>query len=1569
MTSKNILKLLQNIDNGYNPLKEEQEELSQVETLDWRDIEFLPKSIVYLKSVRKIDLSGNPSKKNRLRTLPYEIGYLSSLRNLNLSSTQIKDLPESFSNLLELQELDLSNTELSRVPDAIGNLVNLQALNLSLNKITKIPVAIGQLTKLRGLNLNGTGITSIPDEIYKCAFLQQLSLNGSSITILPNTITSLTSLQVLELSGTNVNELPQMIGNLTALRTLDIKQTSITRLPDSIIQLKNLQRLDLSSTLIRELPSDIGKLPSLSFFVLNKLTLLYLPKSIIELNLPFRNVEYPVCEIDGFGIYINDLKLWNQPIEIFYKPRDLIEAYFNGQEEMLPLNECKVVFLGNSGAGKSLIIERIINDGCISDDFDGILTPGISIRSKKFPIGNEEIELHFWDFGGQFIMHSMHRPFLTNRTLYVVVTNARDNNANEQAWHWIREIMSFTNGSKILLLVNQKDQDPHVSINELGLRIECPALTDVRYVSALNDTENVFNEMIRDKICQIVANMETVNTTIPKQWFSLKNALQKNDNFYIATTKFYELCNINGITIANEIIEQILDWFTALGICLFIGKSPILDQLIFLKPEWLLNALYIVVFKGRHFSKNGVISERDFYTLLCEKDDAYGIYKVWSNIVYKPYEIPYIIAVLMNDELLYKLHNDYFFIPMLCDYNEPYKMGFSISENTVHLRYRYRFLPENVMYRLMVRHGSELDLRYVWRTGAVFARNQCGWSALVYIHDNDLEVYAKADNQETHPVYSYIEMIRESIERISTDLGLLMDEYIAYRKFGIQDYFDIRTLIGSKKHGMTKIYSSAFNEAISIDEILGIIKKTRTDPTEKVLELLLGILKNMSGRIADLVQKDETKLTSDIMAFIHPILNAKYDIEISRECSLGRSRTNIGETCLYFFQLYEFKQSMYILEVKDIQSINLSYEQLMGYLNPDFLAGITVSINRVMEWDAAFDFIYNQLEEIKETKAQFAPIFVDRVTDASGSTLYIKTEHIVPETGRIMPVYHMVLQLYNAYRKNVATKARIGNEPVNSYINYEVGTVETIKDQQYPIGVQDFEKIRMEGFVYIDKTEYIYKIVHSIPQGFLYRPRRFGKSLLLSTMKAYWEGKKELFNGLAIMKMEKDMDSWQSYPVFYFDFARRYYGTQEDLPDVIDTMLKEYEKKYVRGRKKKSLADRFQRLITQAYEKTGRRCVILIDEYDKPLLDAINDKELQEYNKTVFRGFFITLKSFDRYIKFVFITGVTKFSKLNFFSDLNHLTDISLYQDFACICGITQKELDSYFYKEIKALSDEMEMSLKNCYEELKNRYEGYQFNHKSEKVYNPYSILNCLSSKDFDSYWFESGTPTFLVKRVQASNYNVREFSDKAFYVKKNRISDYWGNDIDIVPLLYQTGYLSIQNYDWKRNLYTLGFPNDEVKYGFLQCLMDEYMSQIENKSGKDLESIRQYLERCEIDEMMNALIALIASIPYTTKDDPFEHDFQTAIYLLFTLLGQDTYAEVHNVMGRADCIVETTDYVYIFEFKRDKSAKEALEQIDCKNYALPYKADNRKIIKIGVNFDSKKRIINDWSMKKEQK
>ena len=513
---------------------------------------------------------------------------------------------------------------------------------------------------------------------------------------------------------------------------------------------------------------------------------------------------------------------------------------------------------------------------------------------------------------------------------------------------------------------------------------------------------------------------------------------------------------------------------------------------------------------------------------------------------------------------------------------------------------------------------------------------------------------------------------------------------------------------------------------------------------------------------------------------------------------------------------------------------------------------------------------------------------------------------------------------------------------------------------KYPIGIQNFEKIRKDGFVYVDKTAYVYKLASEGNYYFLSRPRRFGKSLLLSTFESYFSGEKELFDGLAVSELE---DKWEKHPIFHLDLNTEKYDTIEALENKLNLALSGWEAKYGSNPNERSLSTCFEGVIGRAFEKEGKRVVILVDEYDKPMLQAIGNEPLQEAYRSTLKAFYGALKSCDRCIRFAFLTGVTKFGKVSVFSDLNNLIDISLDRRYVSICGITENELHAQFDASVEALAEANGMTKEGCYARLKYDYDGYHFDSNTPGIYNPFSILNTLSSQQFRDYWFETGTPTFLVHQLQKTNYRLENMTEE-------RLTADTLNSIDIMdenplPLLFQSGYLTIKDCDERFRSYTRGFPNREVKEGFVKYLVPFYTPKPENKTLFSIERFVREIEQGDADGFMHRLEGFFANGDYALMGDK-ELYFHNAVYVFFTLLGLYVEVERHTTNGRMDILVQTKEHIYIFELKIDQSADVALKQIEEKGYAKPFANDPPQLFKIGVNFSTEKHCIDDWRVMK---
>lgn len=520
--------------------------------------------------------------------------------------------------------------------------------------------------------------------------------------------------------------------------------------------------------------------------------------------------------------------------------------------------------------------------------------------------------------------------------------------------------------------------------------------------------------------------------------------------------------------------------------------------------------------------------------------------------------------------------------------------------------------------------------------------------------------------------------------------------------------------------------------------------------------------------------------------------------------------------------------------------------------------------------------------------------------------------------------------------------------------------MEAMPIRKLPIGIQDFTKLREGDYLYVDKTALIYQIAVIGNPTFLSRPRRFGKSLLLSTLEAYFLGRKDLFKGLAIEQLEKD---WNVYPVFHLDLNARNYETLEDLIAMLNQHLEKWEALYGDEKKDRAPEERFAYVIEQAYLKTGRPVVVLVDEYDKPLLRSFHDEELQRRFRHTLTAFYTVLKSSDRYLRLVFITGVTKFAQMSVFSELNQLNDISMDYDYAALCGMTNSEIVANFAPELKGLAVRAGLSNEEARLKLTDLYDGYHFTQdvKREGIFNPFSVLNAFSKQRFDNYWFASGTPTFLVEMLKQTDYDLRTLD--GIEVTSAALIDYRANSGEPIPMIYQSGYLTIKDYDEEFKVYTLGFPNEEVRYGFLNFVLPFYTAIDSESSGFFIGKFTRELRTGDVDAFLNRLRAFFADMPYELNEKTERH-YQVVFYIVFKLLGQYTDAEVRSACGRADAVVKTADYIYVFEFKLDGSVDEALRQIDDKGYLIPYTADGRQLVKVGVSFDKAKRNIGDWTV-----
>ena len=520
--------------------------------------------------------------------------------------------------------------------------------------------------------------------------------------------------------------------------------------------------------------------------------------------------------------------------------------------------------------------------------------------------------------------------------------------------------------------------------------------------------------------------------------------------------------------------------------------------------------------------------------------------------------------------------------------------------------------------------------------------------------------------------------------------------------------------------------------------------------------------------------------------------------------------------------------------------------------------------------------------------------------------------------------------------------------------------------RRYPIGIQTFSEIKKEGYVYVDKTDLVWKVAHYAKYIFLSRPRRFGKSLLTTTLDSYFQGRKDLFEGLKIIELEKE---WEAYPVIHVDLsAAKRQPSADDLRRVLVLLLEPLAEKYGKKENEKSPGDVLRGLIHRAFEQTGKQVAVIIDEYDAPLLDRLHDSELLDQLRDVMQEFYVQLKANEAMIKFCFITGITKFSQLSIFSTINNLTNVSMSLEFATICGITDEELTTVLAEDIDRLAKEYGCSSEVMHEKLKLQYDGYHFSGNSKGVYNPFSLLKAFQQKELGNYWFESGTPTFLIRQMREFRTDITAMDD--IEVPSMAFDRPTEAMTTALPLLYQSGYLTIKDYDRESMLYRLSIPNQEVRIGFTDGLLPTYigLESSDVQTGFALKFWRA-LKQDDINMAMKEMQAYLAGLPYIegfkkklAEVSNVEGFYEWTFYLVFSMLNVYVKTQLKCARGRIDMVVHMPDTIYVFELKVDGSAQQALEQIDDKGYAIQYQTDGRKVVKAGVSFSSETKTIDNW-------
>ena len=828
---------------------------------------------------------------------------------------------------------------------------------------------------------------------------------------LPNCMSLLSGMINLDLGWTRVSDI-SALGGLTNLTNLDLRASRVEDI-SALGGLTNLTNLDLGRTRVSDI-SALGGLTNLINLDLQYLELKELPEFLLDLNIPFSD-EY-VKE----GINIHHTTLQNQDISIFLSnDRTLIREYYREQKEKdgsRPLNEVKVVFLGDGQAGKSLTIERLLLDGEKPENFDGDSTPGISINTKTYRIGADEIVVHFWDFGGQEILHSMHRLFLTQRTLYVVFLNARDNKQDGQAWYWLNNIRSFAKDAPALIIINQMDQNRNAALNETGLRDFYPALSEnILKISALNDSPEDFNAQVRESIKREIDRMASVRVSFPNQWKHLMDEIQGMAENFIQAETFRKKCAGQGIELGKDIFDSIISLFQDTGVCFCSRKNAFQSDYMVLKPEWLTNAIYILVFNGRRYAKNGILTEDDCLNLF--REDVKGeeaVKRVRKDIGYEPAHVRYILDVIQNFGLLYRIDEGRFFMLMLCDPDErDFVKDFLKSGDTLHTSFEYDYLPVNVIHRLVVRFGEDIRMEQVWRTGAVFDKAACGWQALVYIRQNKLEIHVKGKNEDLYPGAAYSKMLSETVAAINRDMGLDAVEFVYYKWQGKEQAFEREELEGSLENGIDEVFSKLRKGKVRVRDILAAYTVSPEAKKQELLRQKLSIaLEKLQGNKDYLKENNYNGRVRDMMEM------AEYTCKDETRAGWSLNRNESGELDI-LFRDRKTGEDLAIYEALRMDSFG---ENDKEYLDRH----LTKLLNHYNPHGLPYLYLVSYVKWGKEAFAEKADCYYEHVRSGSGSPYpvtgsrelrtglgqYIRCLEVNYACGAtLMTVYHFVVRM------------------------------------------------------------------------------------------------------------------------------------------------------------------------------------------------------------------------------------------------------------------------------------------------------------------------------------------------------------------------------------------------------------------------------------------------------------------------------------------------------------------------------------------------------------------------------
>lgn len=778
---------------------------------------------------------------------------LELLELLCLDESEIREIPSGIVKLGYLTVLSLRGTDIETLPDALGELSTLTYLNLNGTKIKEVPEVISELLNLKGLFLGQTKINMIPDSIQNLKKLERLALWETDISSLPDWVCEFKKLRGLYLGRSRgICKLPEGIGNLKRLEEIYLDGTGLEELPEGFKELNRLSRVTMETTRIRKLLLA-DTLPNLRNCTLNDMVLERIPRQLINENMGIHVDEKYGQE----GLFLHNTKTLCQPISLFSHDREFITAYY--EEEKIHLNETKVVFLGDGEAGKSHIIRRMQSDGELLEHFWGEATPGIAISQKYYQIDHENVCLQIWDFGGQEIMHSMHRFFLTERTLYVIVVNARDNTQDERAKYWLNNIKSFANGCPVILVLNKMDQNPAASINERLLMNDYPQIIKTLKLSALKDEKEKFEQLV-NTILEAVKNFDSYAMEFPVSWNSIKNRLTEMESNYIVDPEYRSICREYHVE-DEQIQDWLLDWFHDLGVSFnYHKRDELLGGYMVLKPQWITNAIYIILFNGRDLTNNGIMKINDMVALL--KAPLNSVEKISYNIT----EVPYILGVMRRFEISYSIDDENEFIPMMCQKNQHEEAENFMVEDSLEYFMEYEYLPNNVLHKLMIRMRDDLVTDKIWLTGMILETQTGGVSALVRMHDKRLEIFVKSKDVGNYPPKEYLAEIRRHLLVINQELNLTAEDMIVYKEEGIREEIKYNILLIYISENRYEYFSPVFRKPILVKRILGIVEKESEmeliihlckENNEMTSQILLNILEEK--RATEIAQKDFEK--------------------------------------------------------------------------------------------------------------------------------------------------------------------------------------------------------------------------------------------------------------------------------------------------------------------------------------------------------------------------------------------------------------------------------------------------------------------------------------------------------------------------------------------------------------------------------------------------------------------------------------------------------------------------------------------------------------------------------------